>query len=175
METGFSKSELQRMTGWWESIKSTATSVWNAAKSAGATVVDWAKAAWAKCLSYANDILTNLSLWWTNFKSRVTVYFNKAKELATTIYACVKTAKAIVTGVIDIIKGIIDRAQVIARIAGGDMVALAQLFVDLLCNFGKFRSAFSALADGIGEANILKKYGKFGQFIGFMLSALVTS
>lgn len=48
----------------------------------------------------------------------------------------------------------------------------AKVFIDLVCNFDRFREAVQALLNGMKQIDTLKKFHFYGQFIGTLLRAL---
>jgi phage-related protein len=179
------KSEIQKMLGWWSDAVNAAKNAFNSAKDTVGKIVttvtdgiqtagQWLKKQWNDLKNFANDVCTNLTAWWTSFKARAVAIFKPIYDKIVWIYNCFKTAKAIVKALIDVVKGIADKAQKIARVAAGDVIALAEIFLDLVCNFGRFRKAFNALASGMEAANIPSKYNYYGVFGGHLVAALTT-
>jgi phage-related protein len=179
------RTEIQKMLSWWNDILNVAKTVYNAAKDTVGKVVTtvvngietvgkWINKKWDDLKAFASQCVDNLVAWWTAFKTRAVAIFTQIKNAVVTIYNCVKVAKDIVKGIIDVVKGVADKIAKITRIAAGDLIALAEVFIDLFCNFGRFRKAFSALASGIENADVLKKYNFYGQFAGHLIAALTT-
>jgi hypothetical protein len=161
-------ARYRRTLGWWADIK-------NKVKAALGKAISWAKARWEDIKSFAGDFITNIKSLWNQAKAKAKAFLNSTfVQTVQKIYTCVMAAKDIVKALIDIVKGAIEKVGLIATIVGGNVVGLAKLFIDLICNFGDFRAAISNLIDGINEPDTLKKYGLFGRFIGRFTKALTT-
>jgi hypothetical protein len=180
------KASIEKMQGFWETIHDKARDAFNKAKdtvgkvvttvkTGAETVGKWLNKTWADLKAFGSEVLQNLISWWSAFKLRAKAIFTPIKDAIVTLYNCIKVGQGIVQGIIAVVKGIADKIQKITRVAAGDMIALAEIFIDLVCNFGRFRSAFTALASGISEAAIPKKYNYYGIFGGHLLAALTTS
>jgi hypothetical protein len=154
--------------GFWSDIVATA-------RSALGTAASWVAKAWNDVKTFGGQIIENVKMFWDQLKAKIKAFINsdfvtKAKAIVT----CLAALGTVVKAVYDIVKGIIERVASIATIFAGNLVALAKLFIDLICNFGDFREAFTNLADGLHETNQNKKYGFIGRFIGKLVKALTT-
>jgi hypothetical protein len=148
---------------------------WGGVKEKFKKVGNWIKKKWNELISFGKEVAENLNIFVSNIKSKVTGFISgdflgKIKE----IVSCGSKSKDIAPKIVGIVKGVIEKVSLISSIAAGNLVAIAKLLVDLICNFKIFREAFSNLADGINEKNPVKKFGLIGRFIGGLIKALTT-
>ena len=78
-----------------------------------------------------------------------------------------------VIGLVVVIKSFIGKIGEITSIAAGNLVSLAKLIMNLICNFSLFRRAVGYLIDSIHEKENIKKFNLVGKFIGLGLRALI--
>jgi hypothetical protein len=173
-QTQNSKKRIARMLGFWSSISDFLKDAGTVVIKGVKTAVAWAARKWEDVKSTALTILQQLTDWWSAFKIRATSFFEKARDFIVTVFGCLKNTAGVVYGLYQMVKGMFEKVVLIASIAAGNLLALAKLFIDLLCNWGSFRSAFNALGSALGEQDILKKYERYGEFTGYLMSALLS-
>jgi len=86
-----------------------------------------------------------------------------------TIIPCVKLLKGMGQTFYSVIMTIYQRVTLIISSGGA---GLAQVFVDLICNFDEFRAAINALIRAIKDNNTITKFYSYGEFAGRLVKAL---
>jgi hypothetical protein len=161
-------ARYRRALGWWQDIKDLANKIIAKIKS-------WIDVAWSALKDFAFSFLDNIKLFWRHFMGRIKAFLNNDFVLLLQrIYTCVSSATVVADYFFQVVKGTVARVIKIASIAAGNIPALFQLFIDLMCNFGEFRIAINYLVDGIHEQDTFIKYELIGKFIGTLAKALTT-
>ena len=155
-------------------VAKTAEQSFEHVKGLALSAADWAKKRWDEVVSFATGIVSKLKTFYSNAVNTVKTFFSgdlvgKIKK----IVECAMGLTKLLKGLFDVIKGIKNKITYISRIAAQDYTALAQLIIDLICNFSLFRQAFTFLIDGIHEKDTIKKFSLIGKFLGTGFRALV--
>ena len=155
-------------------VAKTAEQSFEHVKGLALSAADWAKKRWDEVVSFATGIVSKLKTFYSNAVNTVKTFFSgdlvgKIKK----IVECAMGLTKLLKGLFDVIKGIKNKITLISRIAAQDYTALAQLIIDLICNFSLFRQAFTFLIDGIHEKDTIKKFSLIGKFLGTGFRALV--
>jgi len=160
---------LENQKGFWDSLVSVATSVGNGFKAIG----DWASKKWDQLTSWAKDLVGTWKGHFEHFTAKVKAIFKKFMEIYNTLKACYSTIKTGIAKVKDFIAKVTERSAEIGRLVAGDPTAIANFFVNLICQFAIFREAITALVNAMAEADVLKKYALYGTFGGAAIRILL--
>jgi len=95
--------------------------------------------------------------------------FKFIKKLVKSIVPCFKTIKSVGKQIYSIATGIVKK---ITTITSRGFAGLGEVFVDLVCQFDKFRAAAHELVRGLNEKSEGRKFFYFGTFTGQLLSAI---
>jgi len=98
--------------------------------------------------------------------------FEFLQRLVKNIVPCLKTLKSMGRTIYNIVTGIVKK---ITTISSRGFVGLGEVFVDLVCQFDKFRAAAHELVRGLNESHENRKFFYFGTFAGQLLSAIGTA
>jgi len=178
----------RRSIGWWSSIvksvKKAAKAVGNAASNAykavkktvvnaANAVANWAGKAWNAVKEFGMKIVNNLRIFWDKMVNKISTFLHgDFIQKLMGMKACFDEIKGVADSVIAVFKGAIERVTQIAQIVSGNLAELANLFIELVCNFAIFRQAFTNLARALNEKDTLKKWNMFGQFFGKLAKGL---
>ncbi len=154
-----SMNRYKKAVGFFNSLKNGVTKI--------------ANAGWNAVKGYAESFVRHARVFIDSVRQKVTTFLNSDFVAKIKLfYECVQNAKQAALNVIDAVKRMIELVKKITLIVGGDMVTLAKLIVDLICNFSLFRKAFTYLADSFSTNETVKKYSLIGKFIGTFLNAV---
>ncbi|MFM7855872.1 MAG: hypothetical protein ACKO96_29120, partial [Flammeovirgaceae bacterium] len=105
---------------------------------------------WNKIIGHIKRAVARLKGFFIMIKNKLQkiINFKFIKRVVKTIIPCIKTAKSIGTQIFKVVKGIVKK---ITTLASRGYAGFAQVFVDLVCNFDKFRAAVHQLVRGIKE------------------------
>ncbi len=95
--------------------------------------------------------------------------FKFISRLVKNIVPCFKTLKSIGRELYSIGTGIVKK---VTTITSRGFAGLAEVFVDLVCQFDKFRAAAHELVRGLNEKNENRKFFYYGTFAGQLLAAI---
>jgi len=95
--------------------------------------------------------------------------FKFIKKLVKSIVPCFKTIKSVGKQIYSIATGIVKK---ITTITSRGFAGLGEVFVDLVCQFDKFRAAAHELVRGLNEKSEGRKFFYYGTFTGQLLSAI---
>ena len=144
-------------------------------KGMALSVEDWAHKKWDEIKSLANGIVSKLKVVYSNAVNTVKRFLSSSLvETLKKIFECAMTLKSLILGLTDVIVGVEDKMVLLASIAAQDYASIAELIVDLICNFSDFVEAFTYLIDGIHESDTIKQYSLIGKFIGTAIRAIVS-
>ena len=144
-------------------------------KGMALSVEDWAHKKWDEIKSLANGIVSKLKFVYSNAVNTVKRFLSSSLvETLKKIFECAMTLKSLILGLTDVIVGVQDKMELLASIAAQDYAAIAELIVDLICNFSDLVEAFTYLIDGIHESDTIKQYSLIGKFIGTAIRAIVS-
>jgi phage-related protein len=162
MQTEMTKAEMERIQGLFDTLSTWASNTAN-----------WIAQTWDSIKAKATELATALTAWWAQVKKRAVELFTKVKEFYTTVKKCYDGVNKFVKNLKTLFGKMIAKYTELASIAAGNMPALANLFVTLLCQFDNFRTAFTSLANALKEPDMLNKYGFYGDFVGKLIFTLV--
>jgi len=91
------------------------------------------------------------------------------KKTVNSIIPCFKTLKSAGRQIYSVAQGIIKK---ITTIASRGFAGLADVFIDLICNFDQFRAAAHELVRALNEGNEQRKYFYYGTFVGQLLAGI---
>jgi len=148
---GFWNDIEDKVTGFFDKIEDSLKKDWSEVKDIAAWVFNKLKDKITKAIAWVNGIINSPLV----------------KKIVF-IVGCISKNSSIATNLIATVKGITAR---IALLATGP-VGIASVFIDLLCNLGKFRTAFATLFNAKLEKDPLIQWRKYGMFIGDLFYAL---
>jgi len=169
------KSVANAASNAWNTVKTTAQNVGDTIKNAALSAADWTKKGWEAVKNLASSVVDNLKIVWSQAVN-VTKTFLTGDIVATIkqMVACAQLLKGLANDLKGIFTGLVGRIAEITKIAAGDMTALANLIITLICNFSLFKEAFLYLIDGINDSNVINKFSLIGKFIGTAFRGAVT-
>jgi len=127
---------------------------------------------WEQVKDFGSKVVSDITAFYTKIKATIAaVLDNEFVKAVMKIVDCVKLAKKEALAIYKVIQGI---GEKFTMIAAGGFVGLGKVFVDLICNFDKFRKAVGSIVDGINEADVPTKYYKYGFGLGTLVNALGT-
>jgi len=162
-------ARYRRTKAFWDDLKALAASTLKTVKS-------WAAATWKAVTAFGSSFVAHVLTMYNTVKQKIKAILNS--DFIQTLLkmgTCMEGIKDMVKAIKDVVKGAIDKAKTLSLIIStSNIPLLIKLFIDLMCNFTKFREAFNYLADGIAQSEVNKKYALFGRFFGRLASALTT-
>jgi hypothetical protein len=162
-----SMARYKKAMWFWEDVAHAISSAWG-------SITNMLSKAWNEVKEFAGHIFTNMKAIWTSIVDRIKgILASDFVQTLKTVFQCAKGLGDVIKGIIKVITATVERIADIVKIAAGDVVALASVIIDLICNFDDFREAVNKFIDGIHETNTLKKYNDFGQFFGILFKALM--
>jgi len=73
---------------------------------------------------------------------------------------------------VTLIKGIVNKVHLIARVAGNDPVAIAQLILGIVCNYPLFKQGWDHFKTAWNQSSIPTKYNYYGRAFGVWFKAV---
>ena len=143
-------------------------------KKMALSVAQWAKKKWEQFKDWAFAIVNKIkTIWKSTIASFKNFFSGDILGKIKNIFNCAMNLKGVVIGLVVVIKSFIGKIGEITSIAAGNLVSLAKLIMNLICNFSLFRRAVGYLIDSIHEKETIKKFNLVGKFIGLGLRALI--
>jgi len=159
----------ENQKGFWDGLVSAAQNV----KSGFQKIGDWASKSWDQLTSWAKQLRETVKGHFDVFVSTCKALFKKLMDIYNTLKACYNTIKTGIAKVKDFIAAFTARSAEVTRIVAGDPTAVANFFVNLVCQFEIFREAITSLVNALSEADVLKKYTGYGKFAGAAVRILL--
>jgi len=128
---------------------------------------DWVGKQWDEIKDFGEKIANHFVVFLQEVKSTLSRFLQKDfVDDVINMAPCIIKESGLILGVKSVVLGVVTKIKQVAEMAAGNYAVIADIVFSLVCNFPLFRAAFTALAKGINEKEVLLKFRLIGSFVG---------